>query len=52
MVRGQGDNIFSLKVPRQCPLVLLLGERLQFRINENILILMLMELEGLHWGEI
>jgi hypothetical protein len=30
---GVGNNIFSLKVPRHCPLVLLIGARLEFRIN-------------------
>jgi hypothetical protein len=48
MVGGQGNNIFGLKVPRQCPLVLLIGMRLESRINSKLLILMLMELEGLH----
>jgi hypothetical protein len=50
MVGGQGNNIFGLKVPRQCPLGLLIGVRLEFRIHSTIL--MLMELEGLHWSEI
>jgi hypothetical protein len=29
---GVGNNIFGLKVPRQCPLVLLIGVRLEFRL--------------------
>jgi hypothetical protein len=32
---GVGNNIFGLKVPRQCPLVLLIGVRLEFRINST-----------------
>jgi hypothetical protein len=32
-MRGVGNNIFGLKVPRHCPLVLLTGVRLEFRIN-------------------
>jgi hypothetical protein len=31
--RGQGNNIFGLKVPRQCLLVLLVGVKLVLRIN-------------------
>jgi hypothetical protein len=38
---GVGNNIFGLKVPRHCPLVLLIGMRLE-----------LLELDGLHWNEI
>jgi hypothetical protein len=30
---GVGNNIFDLKVPRHCPLVLLIGARLEFRVN-------------------
>jgi hypothetical protein len=30
-----GNNIFCLKVPRHCPLVLLIGVSLQFRINST-----------------
>jgi hypothetical protein len=30
---GVGSNIFGLKVPRHCPLVLLIRVRLAFRIN-------------------
>jgi hypothetical protein len=41
---GVGNNIFGLKVPRHCPLVLLIRVRLEFR---NFLILMLLELEGI-----
>jgi hypothetical protein len=33
---GIGNNIFDLKVPRHCPLVLLIGVRLEFRINSTI----------------
>jgi hypothetical protein len=33
--RGVGNNIFGLKVPRHCPLVLLIGLRLEFRINST-----------------
>jgi hypothetical protein len=29
------NNIFGLKVPRHCPLVLLIGVRLEFRINST-----------------
>jgi hypothetical protein len=47
---GQGNNIFGLKVPRQCPPVLLIGVRLEFRISSKLLIVMLMELEGLNWS--
>jgi hypothetical protein len=32
---GVGNNIFGLKVPRHCPLVLLIGVRLEFRINST-----------------
>jgi hypothetical protein len=45
---GYLNNIFGLKVPRHCPLVLLMGVRLEFRINSTFLILMLVESEGLH----
>jgi hypothetical protein len=30
-----GNNIFGLKVLRHCPLVLLIGVRLEFRINST-----------------
>jgi hypothetical protein len=30
-----GNNIFGLKVPRHCPLVLLIGVRLEYRINST-----------------
>jgi hypothetical protein len=30
------NNIFGLKVPRHCPLVFLIGVRLEFRINSTI----------------
>jgi hypothetical protein len=30
---GDGNIIFCLKVPRHCPLVLLIGVRLEFRVN-------------------
>jgi hypothetical protein len=33
--RGVGNNIFGLKVPRHCPLVLLIGVRLEFRSNST-----------------
>jgi hypothetical protein len=33
---GVGNNIFGLKVPRLCPLVLLIRLRLKFRINSTI----------------
>jgi hypothetical protein len=52
---GVGNNILGLKVPRHCPLVLLIGVRLEFRIDSTIFflfLLMLLELEGLHWNEI
>jgi hypothetical protein len=57
---GVGNNIFGLKVPRHCPLVLMIGVRLEFRINSTFfyffiiffLILVLLESEGLHWNEI
>jgi hypothetical protein len=32
---GVGNNIFGLKVPRHCPLVLLIGVRHEFRINST-----------------
>jgi hypothetical protein len=50
---GFGNNIFGLKVPRHCPLVLI-GVKLEFRINSTffLFILILVELEGLHWNEI
>jgi hypothetical protein len=32
---GGGNNIFGLKVPRYCPLVLLIGVRLEFMINST-----------------
>jgi hypothetical protein len=32
---GVGNNIFGLKVPRHFPLVLLIGVRLEFRINST-----------------
>jgi hypothetical protein len=32
---GVGNNIFGLKVPRHCPLVLLIGVKLEFRINSR-----------------
>jgi hypothetical protein len=44
---GVGNNIFGLKVPRHCPLVLLIVVRHEFRINSTFF-LMLVELEGLH----
>jgi hypothetical protein len=40
MAGGQGNNIFGLKVPRQSPLVLLIGVRLEFRVNSKFLIVM------------
>jgi hypothetical protein len=49
MAGVRGNNIFGLKVPR---LVLLIGARLEFRIISKFFILMLMDLEGLHWSEI
>jgi hypothetical protein len=49
---GVKEILFAaLKAPRHCSLVLLIGVRLVFEIN-SILILILMKLEGLHWGEI
>jgi hypothetical protein len=45
---GVGNNIFGLKVPRHCPLVLLIGVKLEFMINSTFLILKLLRLEGLH----
>jgi hypothetical protein len=33
---GGGNIIFCLKVPRHCPLVLLIGVRLEFRANSII----------------
>jgi hypothetical protein len=33
---GVGNNIFGLKVPRHCPLVLLIGVRFEFKINSTI----------------
>jgi hypothetical protein len=51
IVDGVGNNIFGLKVPRHCPLVRLIRVRLEFRINSTFFILMLMELEELHWNE-
>jgi hypothetical protein len=47
---GVGNNIFGLKASRHCSLVLLIEVRLEFRINSTFLILMLLELEGLHWS--
>jgi hypothetical protein len=45
---GRGGNIiFYLKVPRQCPLVLLIGVRLEFRVNLTFFF-KLLKLEGLH----
>jgi hypothetical protein len=35
IVGGVGNNIFGLKVPRHCPLVLLIGVSLEFRINST-----------------
>jgi hypothetical protein len=35
IVEGVENNIFGWKVPRQCPLVLLIGMRLEFRINST-----------------
>jgi hypothetical protein len=35
IVGEAGNNIFGLKVPRHCPLVLLIGARLEFRINST-----------------
>jgi hypothetical protein len=32
---GVLNNIFGFKVPRHCPLVLLIGVRLEFRINST-----------------
>jgi hypothetical protein len=51
---GGGNNIFGLKDPKHCPLVLLIRVRLEYRINSTIffLILILLELEGLRWNEI
>jgi hypothetical protein len=47
---GDKETIFVvLKVPRQCLLVFLVGVKLVFGVNS---ILILMNLEGLHWGEI
>jgi hypothetical protein len=45
--RGDGNIIFYLKVPRQCPLVLLIGVRLEFRVKLTFLF-KLLKLEGLH----
>jgi hypothetical protein len=61
--RGEGSEtiIFDLKVPKHCPLVLLIRVRLEFRVNSTFflyiyiyiyIIVMLLELEGLHWSEI
>jgi hypothetical protein len=44
---GVGNNIFGLKVPRHCPLVLLIGVRLEFRINSTFNNFEVMELEWL-----
>jgi hypothetical protein len=33
--RGGGNNTFGLKVPRHCQLVLLIGVRLEYRINST-----------------
>jgi hypothetical protein len=38
---GVRNNIFCLKVPRHCSLVLLIGVRLDFRINSTLIILKL-----------
>jgi hypothetical protein len=43
-----GNNICGLKVPRHCPLVLLIGVGREFMINSTFLILELLKLEGLH----
>jgi hypothetical protein len=58
-IGGVGNNILGLKVPRHCPLVFLIGVRLKFRVNSTFcyifilfLIVMLLELEGLHWNEL
>jgi hypothetical protein len=32
---GVGNNIFGLKVPRHCPLVLMIVVKLEFRINSS-----------------
>jgi hypothetical protein len=48
IIGGSETVIFDLKVPRHCPLVLLIGVRLEFRVNSFFLIVMLLELEGLH----
>jgi hypothetical protein len=51
--RGGGSEtiIFYLKVPRHCPLVLLIKVRLEFRVNYTFIymymIVMLLELEEL-----
>jgi hypothetical protein len=34
LVGGDGNIIFCLKVPRQCPLVLLIGVRFYFKVIE------------------
>jgi hypothetical protein len=52
---GSETILFDLKVPRHCPLVLLIRVRLEFRANYTLymyIIVMLLELEGLHWSEI
>jgi hypothetical protein len=53
---GSETVIFDLKVPRHCPLVLLIRVRIEFRVNSTFIymyiIVMLLELEGLHWIEI
>jgi hypothetical protein len=35
---GVGNNILSLKVPRHCPLVILIRVRLEFRVNSTFFI--------------
>jgi hypothetical protein len=49
---GAGNNIFGLKVPRQCPLVLLIGVRLEFRFNLKNFNFNVNGVGGLHWSEI
>jgi hypothetical protein len=52
---GAGNNIFGLKVPRHWPLVLLIGVRLEFRINSTFFYFFnfnIIGVGGLHWNEI
>jgi hypothetical protein len=38
--------LFGLKVPRHCPLVLLIGPRLEFRINSTFFSFKVIEVGG------